>query len=302
VVGAGGVGGLVAGLLARAGHDVVLVARGAALEAIRARGVRVDSSLGVFAARVEAVGSPAELAGVEALLLAVKTWQGPEIAAAVAPRLDETSFVVPLENGVEAPDQCAHAVGAERVVGGLCHMLSAIVEPGAIKHVGEPPRFTLGAWRSPSNGRAEKVVAALREAGAHAQVTDDFAAALWEKFLFIASFGGIGALTRAPIGAWRAVPETRRLLVGAFEEVRAVASAKGVRCRDGVIDKTLAFVDRLPEQATASLQRDLAAGRPSELDSLSGAVLRIGTSLGVDVPIHGTIYAALVPLERAARR
>jgi 2-dehydropantoate 2-reductase len=297
VVGAGGVGGLLSGLLARAGHDVVIVARGAALEAIHARGVRVESPLGKFDARVEAVASPAEL-DVDAVFLAVKTWQVPEVAAALASR---PGYAVPLQNGVDAPDQCVEALGSERVLGGLCHMLSAITEPGAVKHVGAPPRFTLGAWTSPSNGRAEKLVATLRDAGADAETADDFAAALWEKFLLIASFGGVGALTRSPLGAWRAIPETRALLVSALQEVRAVASAKGIRCRDGVVEQTLAFIDRLPAEATSSLQRDVVAGRPSEIDSLSGAVARIGASVAVDVPVHRTIYASVLPLERGAR-
>jgi 2-dehydropantoate 2-reductase len=254
----------------------------------------------VFAARVEAVASPADLGHAEAVFIAVKTWQVPEVATALAPVLGPTAIVVPLENGVDAPDQCADAVGEGRVLGGLCHMLSAITGPGAIKHVGAPPRFTLGAWGSPSKGRAEKLVEALRGAGAQAEVADDFAAALWEKFLFIASFGGVGALARLPLGAWRAIPETRSTLVAAFEEVRAVAGAKGIRCRGDVIEATMAFVDGLPDEATSSLQRDIVAGRPSEIASLSGAVARIGASLGVDVPVHTTMYAALLPLERAA--
>jgi len=119
--------------------------------------------------------------------------------------------------------------------------------------------------------------------------------------VFIASFGGIGALSRANAGAMRTQPETRRLLVAAFEEVRAVATARDVRCAPNVVEETLAFVDSLPETATSSLQRDIVAGRRSELEALSGAVARIGASLSVPVPIHTTIYAALLPQERASR-
>jgi 2-dehydropantoate 2-reductase len=300
IVGAGGVGGLIAGLLARAGHDVALVARGMALEAIRERGLRVDSPLGVFSARIEA-GAVAELAPVDAALLAVKTWQVPEAAATLGPMLGAGGIAVPLQNGVDAPDQCADALGDERVFGGICHVLSWITEPGAVKHVSEAPRVTLGAWRSPADERLEALKIALEGAGVRARIAGDFPAALWDKFLFIASFGGVGAVARAGAGRLRTIPQTRQLLVGAFEEVRAVAVARGVAIRPDAVERALALVDAVPEEAIASQQRDVLAGRPSELDSLSGAVARIGGELGVPVPIHATIHAALLPQERAAR-
>jgi 2-dehydropantoate 2-reductase len=300
VVGAGGVGGLVAGLLARSGHPVALVARGATLDAIQSHGLRIDSPLGVFDARIE-VGAVDELAPVDALLVAVKTWQVPAVAATLAPMLAPRAIVVPVQNGVDAPDQCADTLGADRVFGGICHVLSWIAGPGSIKHVGDPPLLTLGAWRTPADERLEALRVALEGAGLRARVARDFPAALWDKFLFIATFGGVGAVARAGAGQLRSIPETRRLLVGAFEEVRDVAAAKGISLRPDAVARALGLIDILPEDAIASLQRDVVAGRPSEIDSLSGAVARIGSEVGVPVPIHSTIYAALLPLERAAR-
>jgi 2-dehydropantoate 2-reductase len=300
IVGAGGVGGLIAGLLARAGHDVVVVARGEAREAIAARGLRVDSPLGAFSARVE-IASAAEPAALEAVLIAVKAWQVPEVAPTLGSMLAHGAFVVPLENGVEAPDQCADVLGPDRVLGGICHVLSWVAAPGAVKHVGAAPRVTIGAWRSPVGGRADAMGRALEGAGIQFRIAADFPAALWEKFLFIASFGGVGAIARTGAGPLRTIPETRRLLVGAFEEVRAVAAAKGISLRPNAVAKALALVDSLPEGAIASLQRDVVAARPSELEALCGAVVRSGAELGVAVPIHAMIYAALLPQEQAAR-
>ncbi|HTB74143.1 MAG TPA: 2-dehydropantoate 2-reductase [Polyangiaceae bacterium] len=300
IVGAGGVGGLIAGLLARAGHGVGLVARGRTREAIEEKGLRVDSPLGVFTARVD-VGSPEELAPVDAVLLAVKTWQVPEVAATLGPMLRRDTVVATLQNGVDAPDQCVEVLGPERVFGGICHVLSWIVEPGSIKHVAAAPRVTLGPWRTPIDGRIHALKQALESAGVPVRIPEDFPAALWDKFLFIASFGGVGAVTRAGAGALRTIPQTRQLLVGAFEEVQTLANAKQVALRPDSVAKALALVDVLPEDSIASLQRDVVAGRPSEVDSLSGAAARIGTELGVSVPIHAAIYAALLPQERAAR-
>ena len=171
VVGAGGVGGLVAGLLARAGHDVAILARGDALAAIRARGLAIDSPLGVFSAKVEASDALRELAPVDAVLVAVKTWQVAEVAASLGPWIGPGGYVVPLENGVDACDECVTHLGEERVVGGLCRMFSFLEAPGAIKHVGPAPTATLGAWRTEVKGRIEPLVAALDEAGIATTVT-----------------------------------------------------------------------------------------------------------------------------------
>ncbi len=300
IVGAGGVGRLMAGLLARAGHDVALVTRGRAIAAIRDLGLRVESPLGDFVARVE-TGSATDLAPADAILVAVKTWQVRDVAETLGPMLARDAIVVPLQNGVDAADQCADALGPHRVVGGICHVLSWITEPGAVKHVGAQPRVTMGAWRSPIDGRIDALAQALENSGIQARVAEDFPAALWEKFLFIASFGGVGAITRSGAGLLRSLPQTRGLLVGAFEEVRAVATAKGIALRPNAVAKALAIIDALPEDAVASLQRDVVAGRPSEIDSLSGAVARIAAELGVAAPIHTTIHAALLPQEGLAR-
>ena len=162
--------------------------------------------------------------------------------------------------------------------------------------------MTLGAWRSPVGARLDALKPALEEAGVGVRVAANFPAALWQKFLFIASFGGVGAITRASAGVLRTVPETRRLLTGAFEEVKAVATGRGVATSPDAVAKAMGLIDVVPDDATASLARDIVAGRPSELESLSGAVARIGAEVGVPVPIHATIHAALKPMELAARR
>ena len=246
IVGAGGVGGLTAALLARAGHEVAVVARGRTLAAIAEHGIHVESPLGTFSAKVEAAGSPAELRPADVVLLAVKTWQVPEVAKTLSPLLAGGGFVVPLQNGVDAPEQCAAALGSERVVGGLCHMLSWSTAPGEIHHAGAPPGFTFG------DPRAAELRAALESAGGRARIVPDFAVALWEKFVFIASFGGVSAISRSTAGPIRTIPETRELLEKACGEVLAVGRARGVSLGGEVVSKTMAFVDALPESATPS--------------------------------------------------
>lgn len=303
VVGAGGVGALVGGMLARAGVEVAFVARGAQLAALRERGLRVESPRGDFhVPRVEASDDPAKLPPADAVLVAVKGWQVAEVAPRLAPLLGPAGFAVPLENGVEAAGTLARSLGDERVAGGLCHMFAWLAAPGVVRHEGELLRVTMGELRGGGSPRLAALAQVLRSAKIDAVVSEDVVAAAWEKFLFIAAFGGVGAVTRVPIGVARALPETRALLVAAIEEGAAVARALGVRLAPDAVTKAVALVDRVAPESTASMQRDIQAGRPSELFDQTGALVRMGREVGVQVPANAFLLAALLPQERAARQ
>lgn len=303
VIGAGGVGGYFGGRLAQAGHDVTFVARGPHLAALRERGLRVFSTEGDFEVpQARATDDPSTIGVVDVVLLAVKTWQVTDAAARLAPLLGAESAVLTLQNGVEAPDEVARVCGRERVLAGVCRIMSYVAEPGVIRHAGVTPRVEFGEWARGTSSRAEALRKALDGCpGVAAAVSGDIAAALWEKFLFIAPFSAVGAAARKPAGAWRHVKETRALLAAAMNEVVDLARARGVNLAPGLVDKTLAFTDKLPEDATASMQRDLLEGRPSELEAQTGAIVRLGREAGVATPANAFLYAVLLPSERLAR-
>jgi len=301
VIGAGGVGGLLAGLLTRAGADVALVARGAQLEALRRDGLSIDSPLGTFRVRVPAEADPGALAPADAVIVAVKAWQVASVAPTLAPLVAKGGVVVPMQNGVEAADRLAAALGPERVAGGTINVLAWIAAPGRVQHLGGPPRIALGERGAPGSPRLEALAAALRAAVAEAEVTADIDVATWDKFLFVEPWGVVGAASRAPIGVMRTVPETRALLERAMREVDALARARGVRLPAETVASALRRMEAVPIDATVSMQRDLGAGRPSELDDQAGAVVRLARDAGVPAPVHDALYAALVPQERAAR-
>jgi len=303
VFGVGGVGGYFGGRLAQAGQDVVWVARGATLEALRERGLAVASGRGDFhlPPPLRASAEPAKLGPVDAVLLAVKAWQLDEVTPGLRPLVAAGGFVLPLQNGIEAAEALADALGPERVVGGLCRIISEIESPGRIRHSGGEPSVTLGELDNAPSERTARLRDAFLAAGVRAEIPPDIHAARWEKFLFIASASAVGAATRAPIGVVRSLPETRDLLIQAMEEVRALARARGVALDGAVLERTLEFVDRLPPHGTASMQRDLAAGRPSELEAQSGAVVRLGRQAGVPTPVHELLYRILLPQEQRAR-
>ena len=303
VVGTGGVGAYFGGRLAQAGESVAFLARGAHLTAMREHGLRVDSVAGDFViAPVEASDDPARIGPVDVVLVGVKAWQVRETARTLGPLLGPRTFVVPLQNGVEAAGQLAEVLGPERVIGGLCKIVSAIVAPGHVRHSGVPPRVEFGERDGSRSDRVEALRQAFERAqGVSAVVPDDVEAAIWEKFLFIAPVSGVGAVTRQPVGAMREIPQTRALIERAMFEVAALARAKGVNLPDAAVARNMRYVDGLPPDATASMQRDIMEGRPSELEQQNGAIARLGDEAGVPVPVNAFLYAALLPAERRAR-
>lgn len=305
IVGAGGVGGLIGGLLQRSGQQVAFLARGRQLQAMREGGLHVQSPRGTFhLPQVEASDDPAELAPGDVLLVATKGWQVQEVAPRLARLLGPGGVAVPLENGVEAAGHLATALGETRVAGGLCFLLSRIEAPGRIQHVGETLRVTVGERGGQATGsrRLEELCTVLRAAHVDAEIAPDIDVALWDKLVFIEPFGAVGAVTRSPLGVFRTRRESRELLVSAMDEVAVLARARGVRLPADSVARALQAVDRMPAEATASMQRDILSGRPSELGDQTGAVLRLAREAALAVPVHAFLWASLLPQEDAARR
>ncbi|MCX6033959.1 MAG: 2-dehydropantoate 2-reductase [Chloroflexi bacterium] len=304
IFGAGGVGSYFGARLAQAGEEVFFIARGAHLRAIQQNGLRVESILGDFVIQpAKTSDDPAEIGTVDLVILGVKAWQVPEAAEALKPLIDAQTIVLPLQNGVDAPSQLEAALGREHVLGGLCRISVLIAAPGVIRHVAIPPTIAFGELDPRPSARVES----LRQVFARCQgltvnVPPDINVALWEKFMFIASVSGLGAATRQTIGGFRSLPETRHLLLAALEEVAVVARAKGIVLADDAISRTLAIIDGLPPATLASMQNDITNGRPSELESQTGAVVRMGREAGVPTPVNEFLYAILLPMEINARR
>lgn len=303
VFGTGGVGGYFGGRLAEAGHQVTFIARGAHLEAIRTSGLRVESVAGDFTiAPANATDDPATVDPVDAVLLGVKAWQIEEAAEAIRPLVGKETCVVPLQNGVEATDILSRVLGSQCVVGGLCAIVSMVSAPGCIRHAGVDPVVRFGELDNRRSTRITQLLEAFESAGGlKADIPDDITAAIWKKFVFISSWSSVASVSRVPVGILRTTWESRQLLEQVLDEVLAVGRARGVDLPDGVRRDTLAFVDSLAPESTASMQRDVMAGRPSELESQTGAIVRLGTAAGVAVPATEVLYRALLPGELLAR-
>ena len=303
--GAGAVGAYFGGRLVETGtHDVSLIARGAHLDALQTGGLRIESPEGDAQLPPESFTStrnPADIGHVDVVFVTVKTWMVPEAAVAIAPLAGEGTTVIPLQNGVEAPDQLASAVTNGHVIGGTCRIFTDIVEPGVIRHTGVPPTITIGELDGSVSETVEDIRAALSDAGVFATTRADIRAALWEKLLFVGPLAGVGAVTRAPIGVFRSVPRSRDLLKACMEEIAAVAAGESVVLASDAVEGAMRLADMAPADGTASMQRDIASGKPSELEAQVGVIPRLGQRHNIPTPAHDAVYAALLPSELKAR-
>ena len=303
VIGAGAIGGYFGGRLAEAGHDVVFVARGDTLDALRSHGLRVKSIAGDFEiSRPNVVADPKEIGPVDVILPAVKAPQISEVARSLIPLVGPETTVIPLQNGLEAPGLIAEILGPEIVLGGLCKIFASKTGPATIEHIGLEPVIEFGELSGKKTERVERIRAAFERAAGMTTVTpDDIEAAMWKKLMHVEPLGAVGAVTREPAGVIRAIPETRRLLLAAMEEVVAVGLQRGVALDLDLPKRAIRRVDALPADATASMHRDIAAGKPSEFEFQVGTVVRYGRESGVPTPVQSAIYAALLPSELRAR-
>ncbi len=307
IMGTGGVGGYFGGLLAKNGEDVTFIARGAHLEAIRRVGLRVESVHGDFVVpRAQVTDDPRTVGPVDVVLFATKTHQLEAAAQTLQPLIGTHTVVVPLHNGVDAAERTAAILGREHVLGGVCYVGSMIASPGVIRQQSPFRRVIVGELAgNPSAGgatsRVQAIVDALARSGVTAEASPDIQATAWVKFAFIGPFSGVGAVTRAPAGEINATSETRQMLYDTIREVEAVALAEDVAVPSALSGETIAFCEGLPPAMTASMQRDVLDGKPSELESLIGVMVRKGEARRVAVPTFRFFYAALLPQEKRAR-
>ena len=294
ILGAGGVGSYYGGLLARAGHHVVLLARGPNLAALRARGLEVRTPDGAFTAPVDATDDMETIGKTDLAIVAVKTYSLEEITPAVRRLAEGGAAVVPLLNGVEAVDRLvAGGVPSAMVLGGLTQISAVRTAPGVVERRSAFQRVTVGETTGGVSERAERIAAMFRAAGVDAQVSPDITADLWRKLAFIASMAAACGLARSPVGPVLGSPLGRLLVERAVREVFAVARALGVMLAENEESKVVSFIDSLPGGLKPSFLLDLESGGPTELDDLCGAISRLGRRARVETPVHDTATAAL---------
>jgi 2-dehydropantoate 2-reductase len=303
-VGAGAVGGFYAALLARKGLDVGVVARGAHLDAIRRGGIRVESeAVGSFSVPVAAERDPARFGPADVVVLAVKTYSNAGALPLVLPLLGPDTTVLTLQNGVDSAEEVAAAVGEVRTIAGATYVATGIEAPGVIRHTGSYRRIVMGecfGTEAAVSERVQRVAEAMSGADIEMETVPDARVSLWEKFIYLAPFAAITAASRQPIGPIWADADGRETFLAAVGETEAVARATGIAVAPDIFQRVERHTASLPPDVRSSMLIDLTHGKPLELDSLPGSVVRRGRAAGVPTPRMQTMLAVLRPFAAGA--
>ena len=295
IFGTGGVGGYFGGRLAAAGADVTFVARGAHLNALRERGLCIESPLGsARVPRVNVTDDPTTIGSADIVLFTVKLYQTDAALKLLPPLIGPKTLVLSLQNGVDAVEVLSRAVGREHVAGGTAYLSAVVSEPGVIRHTAMN-RLIFGSLDAVPSPLLSELHQACRRAGIEATLSQNIVMDIWAKFARLTVFSGMTAVTRCPIGPLRDDVALAEMMRGALRESITVALANGIHLTDAIVDEVQVATAALPSNAKSSMLEDLERGRPLELPWLSGAVVRIGQALGVDTPIHRFITTVLTP-------
>ena len=299
ILGSGAVGGYYGASLARAGHDVTFIARGAHLQAIRERGLHVRSPmLGDFTVKAPAEEDTTKVGIVDVVLIAVKAYDNPTALPLVKPMLGPASAVLTIQNGVDSVSELAAVVGEQAVLGGATYIATALTEPGVIDQTGTHRRIVFGEVFG-SLPRASQRVNQLHEALAGADImsepTGDGRVPIWEKYIFLVALAGFTGGARLPLGPVWGDPFIRSQFLEGCREIERLARAEGVPVAADIIDHITAYIDGIPGTMRSSLLIDLSAGKRIEVEALHGSAVRRAARAGVEVPIMSTLYALLKP-------
>jgi 2-dehydropantoate 2-reductase len=293
VVGAGGVGASFGAMLAEAGHEVTLLARGAHLEAIRANGLTVERAGAQATLQLAASDKASDLGIADVVLFAVKLWSTEEAGEAARPLVGPDTMVLVLQNGVDGIARLSPILGPDRVVGGVAQISAVIARPGHVVHRSPFARVIAG---EPAGGMSERIrrfIEACNAAGLEARASENIQVDLWTKFVFIVGLSGATALMRAPVGPIREDDETRAFLLRLFEECTAVGRAEGIDLPADQGERVLSFASDLPATMRASMLDDLERGGRIEMPWLSGHVVALGERHGIDTPANRTVRLVL---------
>lgn len=303
VYGIGGVGGYFGGKLANAGLNVSMVARGEHLKAIQKNGLEVESINGNFKVKPKlATSDISEGPKPDLVILGIKSWQIPSVAAELKPIIGENTMVLPLQNGADNYEKLIEVLPKKNVLAGLCFVVSFLERPGKIKHAAFDPKITFGEFDNSQSDRILKVKDFFDEAGIANSIPENIQLEIWKKFLFICTVSGIGGLTRVPIDKIRESEYLFDMMKKSAKEIIAVGKAKDIPLSEKHLEMVFEIINSQPKGNTASTQRDIMNGKPSELENFNGYIVKQGKKLGVETPVNRYVYECLKPMEEEARR
>jgi len=286
VLGAGAVGCFYGGMLARAGHSVVLIGRPLHVEAFRKSGLHFEGLKFDEQIPVEASTEAAAVRGARLVLFCVKSTDTEQAAAQIAPFLDADAIVVNLQNGVDNAERIQARV-SQPVVPACVYVATEMKGPGHLKHHGRGDLVI---------GPSEQVKTWFESAGVPAVISDNIAGELWAKLVLNCAYNALSAITQLPYGKLIQGAGIRETMRDVVEETLAVARASGVQMASDMLARTWKLAEAMPTQYSSTAQ-DLARGKPTEIDHLNGYVVRRGEALGVPTPANRALFASTKLLE-----
>ena len=295
IMGAGGIGGCYGGLLAQAGFDVTLIARGAHLKAISEKGLKLLQPDGELTVDVAATDDPSLVGPVDLVIFSVKAHQNAKAVPLIKPLIGSDTTILTIQNGVESADEIGEEYGAERVLPGSAYVISNVISPGVVKQQSPVPRVAFGESNGERSQRAIAVQDAFKKANITAELSDDISRVLWSKLLYNSPANGMASAARLSPRDLMEFPEGASMFKSAIQEVADVGTASGVRFGDDDVQGAMDLIAARPMGARGSMQADLEAGRPLELDAIVGSVGRIGRKVNVPTPIFDLLYTLLLP-------
>jgi 2-dehydropantoate 2-reductase len=295
VVGAGGVGGLLAAVLRKAGVDVSLLATERHVTAIRRNGLALIAPSGRFSVEIKAELDPGAIGACDVVVVTAKMWAVAALAPTLRPLLGKDTAVIPVQNGIDAPGLLARTLGWEHVVYGSATMNAAIEEPGVIRQKNPNYGLTVAEAQGKESARLLKVKETFGAAGIPVEVATDGPALLWDKFMGLVANSSLCALTRSPMGVVQKDDDCWALYTAVFNEVVAVGRASGISIPPDKAEARLARARTSPPMVIPSMAVDLMAGNRLEYPWLGGRVRELGKEHGIPTPANDFIGAALKP-------
>ena len=318
IVGAGAIGAFVGAMLARAGEDVTLIARGAHLRAMQEHGVRVRGAIGDFQVNARATDDPQTVGEVDVVILTLKTHSVPAMVTSLRPMLGPNTSVLTAQNGfpwwyfyrqgsewegthlesVDPGGVISEHIDPSRVIGCVVYPSTEIVEPGVVWHM-EGTRFAIGEHDGSKSERCRRLADSFINAGLRCPIRTNIRHDIWVKLMGNVAYNPVSALTRATLIEIVQCPETRALAAAIMTEVDAVARKLGIDMGISV-EQRLEGAEKVGPHKTSMLQ-DIEAGKPTELEAIVGAMIELGAKLGLELPNTKSVYACVKLLEGARK-
>lgn len=294
VIGAGGIGAIYGAALAKSGNDVIFVARGAHLKAMREEGLRIEGDRGETHIKpAQATHDPATIGPVDYVLLCVKLWDVEKAGEQIRPIVGPETAVVPVQNGVDAHERLIPILGKAAVMGGSAFVTGSIIAPGVVRQTGTYFQMTFGELNGRISPRAERLRDLCAAAGIDGVLSPDILVPLWEKFVLLVPVSSVNALTRVQMGRYRNDPDAWGLVEAILRESVAVGRAEGVALAPDAEERGLANIRLMPDHHMTSMGNDLLRGNRLELPWFAGKVVELGHRHGIPTPVTAFAYAAL---------